>query len=107
MMRDIINLSEKYKLKNPGDIVEFLQSNTDLIDVLLTGYDHIKCVVGEAEIWLELYHDPEIEGWDTLFIIIRKDLSVEDTIKLEDKLFNEWFINIIDKVATRLNYIIE
>jgi hypothetical protein len=54
-------------------------------------------------IYLELYSDPE-EEWDELFIVIKSPYSAEEAIELEKKLFDEWFVNIIDKVNNRLNF---
>jgi len=101
---EMINeLSNKYNFKNPQEIKEFLLSNKDLIEILISGYEHIRRIFGDFPIYLELHHDPE-EHWDELFIIIKTNYTAEKAIELENKLFEEWFVHIIDKVGTRLNF---
>jgi hypothetical protein len=101
---EIINsLSDKYNIKNPQEIKKFLLSNRDLMEILIFGYKHIRRIFGDVPIYLELHRDPE-ENWDELFIVIRSNYSPRKASELKNKLFDEWFIYIIDKVATRLNF---
>jgi len=99
----IDNLETKYIFMNPEEIKMFLLSNTDLIGILIDAPEHIRRIFGEVPIYLKLTHDPE-ENWDELFIVIKTSYSPEKAVELENKLFDEWFINVIDKVNTRLNF---
>jgi len=96
-------LSKIYIFKNPQEIKMFLLSNRDLIEILVSAPEHIRRIFGNVPIYLELHHDPE-EDWDELFIVIRSNYSPRKASELKNMLFDEWFIYIIDKVATRLNY---
>jgi hypothetical protein len=85
-------------------ILDFLFANSDLIPILLEAPKYIYEIFGQnVPIYLELYSDPE-EEWDELFIVIKSPYSAEEAIELEKKLFDEWFVNIIDKVNNRLNF---
>jgi len=99
----IDHLSNIYIFKNPEEIKRFLLSNTDLIEILVSAPEHIRRIFGNVPIYLELHHDPE-EDWDELFIVIKSNYPPKTAVDLENKLFDEWFIYIVDKVATRLNY---
>ncbi len=99
----IDNLEEKYIFINPEEIKAFLLSNIDLIDILIDAPEHIRRIFGEVPIYLKLTHDPE-ENWDELFIVIKTSYSPEKAVEFENKLFDEWFINVIDKVNTRLSF---
>jgi len=92
-----------YIFKNSEEIKPFLISNSDLIQILLDAHEHIYRVFGWSPIYLELHHDPE-EEWDELFIVIKTNYSSEKAIELENKLFEEWFIEIPCKVSGRLNF---
>jgi len=102
--QDLIDYIENiYIFKNPEEIKMFLMSNDDLIQILLDAREHIQRVFGQVPIYLELHHDPE-EEWDELFIVIKTNYSPEKAVEFENKLFEEWFIEIISKVSGRLNF---
>lgn len=99
-------LQDIYVFKNPTEIIRFLLSNPDLIDILISAPEHILSVFGTAPIYLELHHDYEAD-WDELFIVIKTNLPPEKAVELEDELFEGWFDKILNKVNTRLNFIEE
>ena len=102
-----INLIEQhYTLKNPEEVRIFLSSNSDIIPYLMEAPFEIYRIFGQVPIYLELHHDPE-EEWDELFIVIKTDYAAEKAVELEDRLFKEWFSEILDKVKGRLNFIEE
>ena len=92
-----------YILKNPKEIKKFLIDNEDLIEILFSAPEHIRKIFGDVLIYLELHHDPE-EEWDELFIIIKSNYPPEKAVELEDKLFEQWFVKVLDKVKGRLNF---
>jgi len=96
-------LSRIYIFENPQEIREFLLLNNDLIEILISGYEHIRRIFGDFPIYLEFYQDPE-ENWNGLFIVIKTNYTDEKAIELKNKLFKEWFVHVIDKVGTRLNF---
>ena len=101
-IRMIERLREFYVFKGIGKIQEFLRSNEDLIPILYEALGHIYRIFGPNVInFLELHSDPE-ESWDELFIVIKSPYPSEKARELMDRLGDEWFLNIIDKVGNRL-----
>jgi len=100
---DKARIEDIYNSKISEEIKKFLISNEDLIQILSDAQEHIYRVFGRVPISLELHHDPE-EGWDELFIIIKTQLPPEKAVNLENRLFEEWFVDILDKVEGRLNF---
>jgi len=99
-----MNNMTNYVFVDKEKIIDFLFANSDLIPILLEAPKYIYEIFGQnVPIDLELYSDPE-EEWDELFIVIKSPYSAEKAIELEKKLFDEWFINIIDKINNRLNF---
>lgn len=92
-----------YIYENSQQITTFLLSNPKLIPILIEAPEFIYRVFGRVALYLELHHDPE-EDWDELFIIIKTSCSPEKAVKFGEKLFDEWFTKVIDKVDGKLNY---
>jgi len=97
-------IEKSYILENPREVKEYLLDNNDLIPIVNEAPEYINRIFGYVPIFLELHHDPE-ENWDELFIVIKTNYPPEKAVELEIKLFDEWFINIMDKVGNRLNFI--
>jgi len=100
-IKTIRDLEKIYGFRNKTAIINYLNSNLDLVPVLEQAYSYINKIFGDVPIYLELHKDPE-EDWYELFIVINTALAPEDAIKLESRLFDEWFVNIISKVGNRL-----
>ena len=97
-------LENIFEFNNSDDIKRFILKHRELLEILLNADNEIHKIFGSnVRLQLELHTDPE-EEWDELFIIIKSPYSAEKAIELEKKLFNEWFINIIDKVNNKLNF---
>jgi len=96
-------LENKYIFVNFDEIKNFLINNVDIISILLEAPYHIESIFGKVLLNLELHKDYE-ENWEGLFIIIKTNLEPEKALELENELFEKWFVNIIDKVSTRLNF---
>jgi len=102
--QDLISYLEKeYIFENPEEIKRFLVNNEDLIEILFSATDHIREIFGNVPVYLELHHDPE-EDWDELFIVIKTNYPAEKAVELESKLFENWFVKVLDKVKGRLNF---
>ncbi len=96
-------LEAEYIFKNPDDIKVFLIANEELIEILFSAPQYIHKIFGDVPVYLELHHDPE-EEWEELFIIIKTDYSPEKAVELEDRLYEEWFVKVLDKVKGKLNF---
>lgn len=104
VQKKIEYLKNIYIFDNHNEIISFLlDNNEDLLDILWEASNYIFDIFGKVPIYLDLHHDPE-EGWDELFIVIKTHYSPEKALELENKLFEEWFIKVIDKVKGRLNF---
>jgi hypothetical protein len=103
-LNDIKLLESLYIFKNPEEIKKFLLVYDYLIDYLFEAYDQIRGIWGEnIEVYLEYDIDHE-EEWDELFIVIKSLYPAEKAIELERKLFDEWFVHIMDKLNNKLNF---
>lgn len=99
----IKSLQEVYFFLEPERVQKFLLDNKELIPVLQEAPIYIQEIFGSSMlIYLDLHSDPE-EDWDELFIVIKSPYDAEEAFSLEEKLFEEWFIDIMDKVQGRLN----
>ncbi len=96
-------ISDAYILKTPNEIKRFLMANRDLLPILVEGYIRIIEIFGYFPIYLELHSDPE-EEWEELFIVIKTKHPAEKALELEKALFEEWFVDVMDKVSGRLNF---
>ena len=100
-------LSNVFEFKNPDEIRKFILQNRELVEVLLEGVDEIYRIFGsDIRLQLELHNDPE-EKWDELFIVIKSSYTAREAVELERKVFNEWFVYVMDKVNNKLNFIEE
>jgi hypothetical protein len=94
-------------IKNPDEIREFILQNEGFLEVLLEGVGEIYRIFGSnIRLQLELHNDPE-EKWDELFIVIKSSYTAREAVELERKVFNEWFVHVMDKVNNKLSFIEE
>ena len=85
----------------------YLRDNPDLLPVIEKGKQIARQVLGSFDLELDVHTDPE-EGWDELFLIFRVEgRTVEETVQLEEQLFDAWFVKYMDQVAGRLNFSVE
>lgn len=100
---ELSEIEKKYIFAQPERIKNFLFLNKDLIPFLEEGIYQIHRIFGSnISIYLDLHTDPE-EGWDELFIVIKSPYDPKKALLLEKKLFEEWFVYVMDKVQNRLN----
>jgi hypothetical protein len=93
-----------YKLENPTEIKTFISQNSYLIKIIYNAKDQIERYFGYVTSHIKLHRDPE-ERWNELFIIIESPYSVEKTVEMEDKLADDWFLNVMDTTQGKLNII--
>jgi len=94
-----------YEIPTNGreEIVEFLARHDYLFPILKEAEEEIAAVFREgARLCLELHHDLE-EGWDELFIVIKSEYNVEEALRLENRLAEEWFLDRMKDTKGRLN----
>ncbi|MEM3473741.1 MAG: hypothetical protein QW735_04045 [archaeon] len=96
-----------YEFSNIDEIRNFIMENEYLVDILNEAPQNIYRIFGNnVKLILECHSDPE-EAWEELFIVIKSSRSPKEAFELEKKLFDEWFLNIMDKVNNKLNFIEE
>lgn len=93
-VKDIELLARMYTFSNPFEVKRFLLTHDYLIDLLFETYQQIKRVFREniVEVCLEYDRDPE-EDFEGLFVIIKNNLSPEESLDLLDKFDEEWFLD--------------
>jgi len=103
--KDIVDeLKGIYEFSNIEGIRNFIMQNNYLVNILNEAPENIYRIFGRSiKLILELHSDPE-EEWDELFIVIKSQYTAEKAVALERKLFNEWFVHIMDKVNNKLNF---
>jgi len=103
--KDIVDeLKGIYEFSNIEEIRNFIMQNNYLVNILNEAPENIYRIFGRSiKLILELHSDPE-EEWDELFIVIKSPYTAEKAVALERKLFNEWFVHIMDKVNNKLNF---
>jgi len=103
--KDIVDeLKGIYEFSNIEGIRNFIMQNNYLVNILNEAPENIYRIFGRSiKLILELHSDPE-EEWDELFIVIKSPYTAEKAVALERKLFNEWFVHIMDKVNNKLNF---
>ncbi len=89
------------------EIERFLTKHKHLIPLLKDAKTQIVSVFGKnVKLCLEIHRDLE-EGWNELFIIIKSEYSAKEAVRLENRLADEWFLDIIKDTKGRLNIIEE
>jgi len=103
--KDILDeLKGDYEFSNIEEIRNFIMQNNYLVNILNEAPENIYRIFGSGiKLILELQSDPE-EEWDELFIVIKSPYTAEKAVALEKKLFDEWFIHIMNKVNNKLNF---
>jgi len=89
-------LKRIYHFTNPAEAERFLLEHDELIPYLLEADKHIKRVFGEniVDVCLEHASDPE-EDYEGLFVIVKTNLSPEESLDLLDKLDDDWFLDYV------------
>jgi len=86
-------LKRIYHFTNPAEAERFLLAHDELIPYLLEIDKQIKKVFGESivDVCLEHASDPE-EDYEGLFVIVKTNLSSEESLDLLDKFDFDWFL---------------
>jgi len=102
-LKNIEDLSYLYDFNNSPDVIEFLSSHNNLIEILFRAHERIKEVFGDEVIGMCLEHDidPE-EDFEGLSAIIKTNLSPELSLDLLDKFDEEWWLDIEPEIRMLL-----
>jgi hypothetical protein len=94
---------QKYKfVGSESETIDFIREY-NLLPILLQAPREIQRVFGD-DVVLELDLHADAGGCRELFIVIKTHYSPEEAMRLEKKLFNEWFIGIMDKADNKLSF---
>ena len=78
-----------------------------MIEILFEAGEQIRRIFGEVvNLSLELHHDPE-EDFEGLFIIIKTNLSPEESLDLLDKFDEEWWLDVDASISKKLEVTVE
>lgn len=103
--KDIELLEGMYTFKNPVEVKKFLWTHKYLIEILFEANRQIKRVFQEniVEVCLECDRDPE-EDFEGLFVIVKTNLSPEESLDLLDRFDEEWFLdNVSGEISSIFN----
>jgi len=99
-------LEEFYIFEDTKEIAVFVGAHIFLKDILLEAPKWIESIFGKSvEMHLELHRDPE-ENFEGLFIVIKTNLSPEDSLNLLDRLDEEWWLHVDDDVSNILEIMV-
>lgn len=89
-------------LGDEKEIESYVISN-QLMNVLLEAVPHVRRIFGsDTQLYLELSDDPEGD-FRELFIVIKTNHEIEKSLKLLDRLDQDWFLSIVNKIGNTLN----
>ncbi|MBW4631699.1 MAG: hypothetical protein KME30_07290 [Iphinoe sp. HA4291-MV1] len=83
-----------YSLKNPVEVLKYLNEKKYLISVLIEAHEKIRKIFANEKLVLKVLYDPENVGWKNLIIAIHTNLDVDeafDKLKILDKV---WWLDV-------------
>ncbi len=101
-IKDIELLENLYTFSNSIDVKRFMLKNECLINILFEAYKQIKRIFNQniVEICLEYNRDPE-EDFEGLFVIVKTNLSPEESLNLLERFDEEWFLdNVSEEIGS-------
>ena len=84
------DLEKLYIFRDPSEVTSFLEENPFLIPLLVESYPYIKKHFPDADVFLEVAHDPEIIGYVQLVALIAVRQTAEEAEDALDRLDEEW-----------------
>lgn len=92
-----------YGIRGDKKEIEAFVINNQLTNYLWEAFAHIRRIFGNtAQLFLELNDDPE-GNFGELFIVIKTSHEIEKSLQLLERLDQEWFLSIVNKVGNTLN----
>jgi hypothetical protein len=83
-----------YILKNPVEILKFLNEEQDLVYLLLDAANKIREVFNDEKVSLKVSYDPEIVEWKKLIINIHTNLDADEAFDKLKMLDNNWWSDV-------------
>ena len=91
--KDLSTIKRLYKVKNPGEVREFLLSKRHLVDVLMEIPEKAsQYFPSNKGITLEFKIDPE-EGYEEIIVRILINLDPDSAIEALKRFDEEWWLN--------------
>lgn len=91
-----------YILKNPVEVVKYLNEKKHLIYLLLDINQKIKEIFPNEKLVLKVLYDPEIAGWRKLLIDIHTLLNVDEAFEKLKILDESWWIDVSCNIGNDL-----
>jgi hypothetical protein len=83
--------------------IESFVINNQLTNFLWEAVPHVRRIFGsDAQLYLELSEDPEGD-FRELFIVIKTNHEINKALRLLERLDQEWFLSIVNRVGNCLN----
>lgn len=96
--------SKNCNIINQGEISNFLNNHTDIINYLYKAPDVVRGKFGEVNLSLELFFDPEIKSdEEELFLNIETDFDVKKAREKLKEIDKEWLIPVVGENITKFN----
>src|SRR5579864_4182961 len=84
------NLENFYIFRDANEVTSFLEENPFLAPLLVESYPYIKKHFPNADVFLEVVHDPEMVGYTQLVAFIAVKQTAEEASQALDRLDEEW-----------------
>ncbi len=95
------NIENLYIFRDANEVTSFLEENPFLIPLLVESYPYIKKHFPEANVFLEVVHDPEIIGYTQLVAFIAVKQTAEEASQALDRLDEEWDPDAMERAADK------
>ena len=84
-------------------ITSFLRDNSKLVDLIQDGFNVLKKITNSCVFSLWLSQDPE-EDWDVLFLNVEANLDLDESLEIEDEIFDDWYGHLSSDIRMKFNY---
>jgi len=96
------NIENLYIFRDVGEVKSFLEENPFLLPLLVESYPYIKRHFPDADVFLEVVHDPEIIGYTQLVAFIAVKQTAEEASQALDRLDEEWDPDAMGRTEDKL-----
>lgn len=92
-----------YTIRGDKEALEHFIEKNGLTNVLWEAVPHIRRIFGsDTQFYLELSDDPDGD-FREIFIVIKTSYEIEKSLQQLDRLDQEWFLSIVNKIGNTLN----
>jgi hypothetical protein len=95
------DLEKLYIFRDASEVTSFLEENPFLIPLLVESYPYIKKYFPDADVFLEVVHDPEIIGYTQLIAFIAVRQNAEEADEALDRLDEEWAPEALERAGNK------